>query len=238
MVIDAERLEEFKQDYVTRLMSQRDMASKYGMSLYAVAKLLKGIGLKSPRGSNHRSLVTEEMRSEIERLYPGHTCREIIDKVSEKYGIAVSRKTIANMAYNNGWHKTDSVIQRQRKENAKIAIDGRIRNMATSVVKQSQTLRANLAKDRRRMLFGLECKMKFHQVLNPEHSRIKNGVRHRLVGQNNYFCEKGSDTIYYDEQTRRSLWMEQKYSRLFTFLPADGFDESMSVWTKHRKYVG
>ena len=142
-------------------------------------------------------------------MFPDHTWKEIRDALNLKYGVNISRKCVYATAKRLGVEKAPghkSRINQRRKES-----------------------------ERRRIIFGLPQRTRQRYVLDPKIVQLRRVSKSNLIRTNNYFSEPNSTVLYYDSETRRSQYLEQKYSHLFQFLPAEGFDPADSVWvSEHR----
>ena len=83
------------------------------------------------------------------------------------------------------------------------------KRFAETIQKIHEHRRQTIKSERRRLIFGMEqrTKMKLHIGGFDERQRKKTCHRH-LFRKHGYIVERGGNTIYYDEQTKRSPQME------------------------------
>lgn len=89
---------------------------------------------------------------------------------------------------------------------------------AERIVKCAESRRKTFKLEKARALYGLPRQTKLKVVQRPRRQIV---MRHQLK-KLGYIIERGGTVAYYNEQTNRSLTLEQKPRTGFTFLKQDG----------------
>lgn len=111
----------------------------------------------------------------------------------------VTERTIRNYARRNNLVKDETLVLQWRKEGLENTYVGE------SLERHRQTIRSVYAQERRRILYGLEQKTRYKLGCNPCRKSLKSDMKRKK----GYVCGKGSDIIYYTDDTKRSEAMEK-----------------------------
>ena len=92
------------------------------------------------------------------------------------------------------------------------------------IAKSMETRKQLYKVERARVLFGLPQQTKLVVSRKPPIVRS----RRYYLKQRGYIIERGSNIVYYNSETRRSLSMEQRPRTGFTFLPLQPYENTLS----------
>lgn len=110
----------------------------------------------------------------------------------------------------NNWPPKGYIIPGSENNRFKPGVNNRQRlgdkRNAERIKKCHEKRNATIAADRRRLLFGLEPKTKMKLILT-NHNHNRSSIKHLLV-KRGYISQRGSRTVYYDENTNRSIKTE------------------------------
>ena len=168
-----------------------------------------------------RTKATREQIAEVERLFPTTNSQELADKMG------ISLYKLQYIARSHGIYKTHEYMSRIRTESMRAVYERdkdtergkhwfkkgydfreRFGDKADEMMKKSSDkLNAARRADRRRVLFGLPQRYKF-KIGGGGRKRVHQRYRLRQLG---YYVDKGSNVCYYDDNTKRSLVLEERY---------------------------
>lgn len=168
-----------------------DILKKFGIGESTLHRIARKHGLKKSRQfmKKMQAEVTEEARKTCEAF-------GLYDELAERMQKEMTE------AYKHGrrsfFRKGESNKDRLGKK-----------RFAETIRKIQESRNKTIKSERRRLVFGMEqrTKMKLHINGYDDRQRKKTCHRH-LFRKKGYIVERGGDTIYYDEQTRRSPQME------------------------------
>lgn len=111
----------------------------------------------------------------------------------------VTSRTVGNYARRYNLVKDKECVH-------KWVMEGQIKTRSEeSQRKHKETIKSILAQEKRRILYGMEQKTKYKIGSNPCRKSLKSNMKCK----HGYVSEKGSDVIYYTDDTKRSKIMEQ-----------------------------
>lgn len=170
-----------------------DILEKFGIGESTLHRVARKHGLKKSRQfmKKMQAEITEKARQTCEAF-------GLYDELAE-------RKRAEMQAYKE---RGEEIPYGFRKGVSSIERLGR-KKFEETMRKAQETRRQTIKSERRRLVFGMEqrTKMKLHIGGFDERQRKKTCHRH-LFRKHGYIVERGGNTIYYDEQTRRSKQME------------------------------
>ena len=172
-----------------------DILDRFGIGESTLHRVARKHGLKKSR--QFMKKVQANASSEAKKACEAFG---LYDELAERMREELKRQYAEKQGslYDKGFKKGESNKTRLGKK-----------KFEATMKKVQESRRETIRKERRRIIFGLEQKTKIRLHIGGYDERQRKKTCHRyLFRRRGYIVERGSNTIYYDEQTSRSTQME------------------------------